>query len=51
MEQQNGSMRDVMAYFEMPTATFSKEWRELSDKDKADLKNGIGVKGTGTLTY
>ena len=44
-------MRDVMAFFEMPTATFSKEWRALSDQDKTDLKNAVGPKGTGTLTY
>lgn len=29
-------------------ATFRKEWAELSDKDKDQLKRGIG---NGSLTY
>jgi hypothetical protein len=39
---------DVMRFFGMQTATFKKQWGELTDKDKADLKQGIG---DGSLTY
>jgi hypothetical protein len=42
------NIKDVMNFFEIPIATFSKEWKELSDKDKADLREGIG---DGTLSY
>lgn len=44
----DASIKEVMAYFGIPIATFSKEWKELSDSDKADLRRGIG---DGTLTY
>lgn len=29
-------------------SAFSKQWRELSDKDKEDLKKGVG---DGSMTY
>lgn len=29
-------------------SNFSKDWKELSEKDRTDLKRGIG---DGTLTY
>lgn len=42
------TMVEVMRYFDMTPATFKKEWSELSDQDKMDLKNGVG---NGSLTY
>ncbi len=45
---EEGTMKDVMKFMEMGTATFSKEWRELTDTDKKQLKAGIG---NGTLDY
>jgi hypothetical protein len=44
----NVTMVDVMHYFNMKPGDFKKEWGELSDKDKADLKQGIG---DGTYDY
>lgn len=43
-----GTVVDVMRYFGMQTATFKREWGNLTDRDKADLKQGIG---DGSLTY
>lgn len=45
------TLKDVMAFLRKDNETitqFSAEWKTLTDKDKADLKNGIG---DGTLTY
>ena len=42
------SIKEVREFFDIPVSQFAKEWRMLSDKDKADLKKGIG---DGTLTY
>lgn len=42
------TIKQIKDYFGLESAEMSKAWRELSDKDKADLKNGIG---NGTLTY
>lgn len=43
-------MKDVMAFFGpwKSTAEFSKEWKALSEQDKADLKKGLA---DGSLTY
>lgn len=39
----------VKSYFEIESAAeFSKEWKQLTDKDKEQLKQGIG---DGSLTY
>jgi len=43
------TMIDVMHYFGYPTAAaFKKDWSQLSDKDKEELKTGIE---DGSLTY
>ncbi len=43
------TMVDVKNYFEIENiAKFRVEWAELTDQDKADLKQGIG---DGTFTY
>jgi len=40
---------DVKNYFGYPdTTTFMRDWKSLTDKDKADLKKGIG---DGSLNY
>lgn len=38
----------VMRFFEIPLATFKKEWGKLTDQDKEQLKAGVE---NGTLTY
>lgn len=42
------TLTEMRTYFGMTTKEFATEWRQLSDKDKADLKKGIG---DGTLNY
>lgn len=45
------TLKDVAAYFRRPGETlsqFSAEWKELSDKDRTDLRTGIG---DGTYNY
>ena len=44
----DASMVDVMKFFGIQIATFRKEWEQLTDTDKAQLKKGIG---DGSLTY
>jgi hypothetical protein len=45
------SIKDVADYFRkgnQPLKEFTEEWKLLSDKDKEELKQGIG---DGTLDY
>lgn len=42
------SMVDVMKYFGLKPTEFRKEWAELSETDKEDLKKGVA---DGSLTY
>lgn len=43
-------MIDVMKYFGYENAAqFRKEWQQLTDKDKEDLKSGLS--GARSLTY
>jgi hypothetical protein len=43
------NVKQVKDFFEESnTAKFSKEWKELSEEEKRQLKEGIG---NGTLTY
>jgi hypothetical protein len=42
------TLKDIMAFFDMPTAQFSKEWKILSTTDKTQIKSGLS---DGTLTY
>jgi hypothetical protein len=44
----DANLKEVMAFFEMPTSEFSKQWKLLSDADKVQLKKGIG---DGSLDY
>lgn len=45
---ENATVKEVMAFFSMKPSEFTKEWRALSDQDKAALKAGIG---DGSNTY
>lgn len=47
-EKRETGMVAVMHFFGMKVGEFRKEWAELSDKDKAELKSGIE---NGSLTY
>jgi hypothetical protein len=45
------TLKVIADYFKLPGETlkdFRDQWERLSDKDKADLKNGLG---DGTLNY
>ena len=45
------TLKTIADYFKLPGETlknFRDQWEALSDKDKEDLKNGLG---NGTLTY
>lgn len=42
------TLKDIMQFFEMDSATFMKEWRGLSAQDKEQIKSGIE---NGSLTY
>lgn len=44
----DANIKEVMEFFAMSSAQFSKEWKTLSIDDKAQLKAGIG---NGSLTY
>lgn len=47
----DATLKQVADYFRKdgePLSKFGDEWKQLSDADKADLKQGIG---DGTLTY
>lgn len=50
-ENKPASLKAVTEFFRKPGETlkgFTAEWQSLSDKDKEDLKKGLG---DGTLTY
>lgn len=42
------TLKDMMAFFGMSAAEFTREWKEMTPADKADIKNGLS---NGTLTY
>jgi hypothetical protein len=44
----DATLKEIMTALGMTPSDFSKEWKKLSDTDKAQLKIGIG---NGTLTY
>jgi hypothetical protein len=48
-------VKDVMAFFQMGAAQFSKDWKQLTPKDKEDLKTGLAGYAAGnqdcTFTY
>ena len=44
-----GTVKDVKDFFgEKNTAKFTEEWKQLTDQDKEQLKEGIG---NGSLNY
>lgn len=45
---QQASLKEVRDYFGIDGKQMIVEWRSLTDKDKADLRGGLG---NGTLTY
>lgn len=42
------TLKEIMAFFGMAPSEMTKEWKSLTDKDKEQIKNGIG---DGSLTY
>jgi len=48
MAEASTGVKDIRDFFEMKTGEFMAQWKKLSDKDKAELKQGIQDK---TLTY
>lgn len=42
------TVKEVMEFFDMKASAFMKEWKDLSPKDKEDLKRGIG---NNSFTY
>lgn len=42
------TLKTIMAFFGMSPAQMTKEWKALTDKDKADIKSGLE---NGSLTY
>jgi hypothetical protein len=41
-------LTQVKEFFEFKASDFMREWKELSDKDRADIK---GAFENGTMTY
>lgn len=41
-------LKEVMAFFEMDAKSFTREWKKLNEKDREELRRGIG---DGSLTY
>lgn len=44
----DATLKEIMKALNMTPAEFTKEWKALSDTDKAQLKAGIG---NGSQTY
>jgi hypothetical protein len=42
------TLATIRDFFEVKTAQFMKEWQELSDQDKADIRQGFE---DGSMTY
>lgn len=42
------TLKDIMKYFGMSTAEFSKSWKLMSPQDKTDIKAGLT---DGSLNY
>lgn len=48
-EQKTAAPKEIKEFFGYTKlADFSADWKQLTDKDKADIRNGIG---DGTFTY
>lgn len=39
---ENATVKEVMAYFSMTAGQFAREWKLMTDADKAQIKAGIG---------
>lgn len=48
MAEKVATLKEVMEYFGMASAEFTKEWKQMDAKSRDELKRGIG---DGTLTY
>lgn len=44
----DATLKQVIDYFGLPMSQFAKEWKAVSDEDKAQIKAGIG---DGSFTY
>jgi hypothetical protein len=44
----DATLQQIMEFFGMPPRVFRTEWADLTDTDKAQLREGIG---NGSLTY
>lgn len=42
------TLKGIMEFFGMTSPQMTREWKQLSDQDKADIKAGLS---NGTLTY
>lgn len=42
------TLKNMMLFFEMTPAQFTKEWKELTPKDKQQIKEGLSSE---TYTY
>lgn len=48
MPEKEITIKDITAFFGMTPREMVKEWKELSDTDKADIRSGLQ---NGSLTY
>lgn len=46
--QEEITLKDIMAFFGMTSQQMTREWKQLTDADKADIKAGLS---NGSLTY
>jgi hypothetical protein len=44
----DATVKEIQAFFNVSAGTLIKEWKQLSDTDKAQIKAGIG---NGSYTY
>ena len=42
------TLKDIMAYFGMSPSEMTREWKQLTDQDKAQIKAGLS---DGSFTY
>lgn len=45
---QDATLKDIRDYFGLTVSEMTQAWKAMTDKDKTDLKSGIG---NGSLDY